>query len=75
MLTRFFLQLMNSYKEGFLNGVPKENGFDLIKESLSANAGQDRPAFLKIELADKPKTDQFVFAEVYKDITLRLEGG
>lgn len=58
-----------------MNDVPKENGFNLIKESLSANTSQDRPAFLKLELAEKPKTDQFVFAEIYKDINLRLEAG
>lgn len=69
------MQLITSYKEGFLNDVPKENGFNLIKENLSANISQDRPAFLKLELAEKPKTDQFVFAEIYKDINLRLEAG
>jgi hypothetical protein len=66
---------MTAYKEGFLNGVPKESGFELIKESLSNNRTSDRPPFLNCELAEKPKLDNFVFAEVHKRINIRLDSG
>lgn len=66
---------MACYKEGFLNQVPKESGFELIKQSLSNNKNIEKQAFLNCELAERPKTDQYVFAEVLKPVTIRLDGG
>jgi hypothetical protein len=66
---------MTAYKEGFLNGVPKESGFELIRESLKNNQTSDRPMFLNCDLAEKPRLDRFVFAEVHKRVNVRLDSG
>lgn len=71
--SRFFLQLMTAYKEGFLNGVPKESGFELVRKSLNTPHGDREYPFPQCELGEKPKTDGFVFALARKQLSIRLE--